>query len=1095
MLEILYGTAGTGKTAELYRRLKGHIQTGTQAYVLVPEQFSMETERKVIQTLGVSAQTRIEVLTFSRLCNLVLNRMGPLRMQYVDSAGKLLLAQCALQVCEKDLTLLAANVQQRGFAEILVSTVSECKRYGVSPKQLKHAAEQSERPELRDKLNDISLLYETYQKLMSERFSDAEDNLSLILPKLTHCEFLQGTLYIQHFKSFTPVELSTVVQLMKRLNIVLLADCDDPETEDGVFAAAANTIRQMTQQAKAENIPITPPVPYTQECKFAHNPALLHLKREFFQPAPQAFTGGAQNSVFLAAPRNFDREVTECARTIVRLCRTEGYRMQDFLILTRSAEPYLALIDTTFQLYDIPVFIDCKHSMARNPLIRFLTGLTDCLVYGFSIERVMTMARTGLVSLSWDEIDMFENYVLATGVGHAMWNSKDEWTYNPDENQFDLEIVNRVRKVLSHPVRLMTDACRGRKTMSDICTALLSCIEQCGLSEKIGALCADFLASGKPALAEEYRQVWNTNLSLIAQMNDTLGSEPTTFSKFGELYVSMCAAVEVGTVPAAIDQVVVSEIDRFRSADAKVVFVLGANEGSFPKNITQEGIFSDRDRTELQEHNIALAPSLFHQAQEEQTLIYQVLTAPQDKLYLFSPSADKDGNGLLPSEIITKIKRFLFPNILVYVPDEDETALPEGYLPALDELAARLSEYGGEVSALPPVWQTIYQYYQSREDARSVLEKLQSIRERKGEQEQLTLQQVKQLYQEPLRLSVTKLEKYNECAFAFFMRYGLVVNPRLEAGFAANSMGSVLHEVLAEYFGTIQRRGIRYADIEKDACIAEVETLTEKSAQKSEEILYNSSFYYKYMVMRMKGIASATAWEIVKFYRQSKFRPAGFEIRIGENGSIAPVKLTPKNGAAVVNGFIDRADMAEIDGEKYISILDYKSSEKDMNEELADAGIRIQPLIYAKAMCEEMSGTSPAAVLYMKMDDPIVSAETALSDEELDSKRHNEIRIKGWVVGSDSVSAAFESGESADKFLPTSKNAVLDKEDFLQKIEKAYQKITLSAEEILAGNIAARPYVSKAHDACAYCDYSGICLWQDSPERENRSNDSVQGQN
>nr|QGT51005.1 ATP-dependent helicase/deoxyribonuclease subunit B [uncultured Firmicutes bacterium] len=1094
MLQILYGTVGTGKTAELYRRLEEHIKSGTRAYILVPEQFSMETERSVITKLGVSAQTQIEVLTFSRLCNLVLSRRGPLRMQYVDSAGKLLLARRALQACEKELGQLSANVQQRGFAEILVSTISECKRYGVTPEQLKRAAEQTDRDELKRKLADIALLYETYQKLMSERFSDAEDNLSLILPKLADCDFLQGSLYIQHFKSFTPVELSAVAGIMKRMDVIFLADCDDLSAEVGVFAAVATTVRQLRQQAEREGIAVAPPLAFTQECKFAQNPALLHLKCEFFQPSPQSYEE-EQRSVYLLAPRNYDREVTECARTIVRLCRTEGYRMQDFLVLARSVENYLPLINATFPLYDIPVFIDCKHSIARNPLIRFLSGLLDCLSYGLNIERIMTMARTGLFPLTWDEVDVFENYVLAAGVNHAMWNSKDAWSYNPDVDQFDLEIVNRVRECLMTPVRLMTDACRGRKTVSDICTALLVCMEQCKLSESVSALCADFLANGKPAVAEEYRQVWNANLSLIAQINDTLGSEAITFVKFTEWYNAMCAAVEVGTVPAAIDQVTVSEIDRFRNADAKVVFVLGVNEGSFPKSITQEGILSDRDREELHGRGIELAPSLFAKAQEEQTLIYRVLTAPQDKLYLSCPSADKDGNGLVPSEIITKIKKELFPNISVYVPDEDTEALPEGRRPALDELAVRLSECGGNCSALPPVWQQIYYYYWDQEDTRPVLEHLQTVRERKGAPEQLTLRQVKQLYEEPLRLSVTKLEKYNECAFAFFMRYGLVINPRLESGFAANSMGFVLHEVLSEYFASIQQQKINYADITKESCVAQVEALTENSAQKSEKILYHTSFYYKYMVMRMKGIASATAWEIVKFYRQSQFRPAGFEIRIGDGGVVPPVKLTPSRGEAVVNGFIDRADMAEIDGQKYISILDYKSSDKNMNEELANAGIRIQPLIYAKAMCEQEPNAAPAAVLYMKMDDPIVSADTTPSEEELDSKRHDEIRIKGWVVGDETVAAAFESGDGTDKFLPNTKGSVLDKEDFSNKIESAYRKITLSAEEILEGNIAAEPYVSKAHDSCAYCDYSSICLWKDSPDKKKRSDDSVQGQN
>ena len=125
MLNIIYGTDGSDK--DLY--IKNKIKTAKDSvWILVPEQFSLSAEKSVIQDFGIAAQTRIKVITFSRLCNLVLSKLGPLRLKYIDGAGRQIIAARTIRAVRKKMTYLASAVTRRGFSSEIVSLVSEFKR-------------------------------------------------------------------------------------------------------------------------------------------------------------------------------------------------------------------------------------------------------------------------------------------------------------------------------------------------------------------------------------------------------------------------------------------------------------------------------------------------------------------------------------------------------------------------------------------------------------------------------------------------------------------------------------------------------------------------------------------------------------------------------------------------------------------------------------------------------------------------------------------------------------------------------------------------------------------------------------------------------
>lgn len=1073
MFNIIYGLDGSDRDAYTQNRILSAMSEGKTSWILVPEQFSMFTERSVIKQFGISAQTHIKVITFSRLSSLVLSKLGPLRTQYINDAGKQILAARTIRALKGRLGKLSASLRKTGFSSTVVGLASEFKRYGVTPDVLTCVAENDDNPEFSAKLADISLILETFNNFLKNQAADAEDNLSLISSKIKDCDFLRGELYIMHFRSFTPVEYTVIGEIMKLMDVCAVMCCDNVSSPSALFAPVASTCRALTEIAEANGIECTTPI-----CRdtLSGEEALLHLSSNYFKPRPQVYPK-TPDSICLYQVANRYREVETAADLILKLCRTENRKFSDFLILARNTADYNRIMPAIFESRGIDVFLDTRRSILTKPLVTMICSVLDILSYGYSYDRVMSLARTGLLNLTDAETDIFENYLLSVNPSHAMWEQK-EWTYCPSD--YDLSVINRARNVLIKPVESISSRLSGRKTASDICKAILDCLEEHELSEKIKAICNDFETRNMPYLAEEYRQVWNSVISVISQISALMDDEYITYADFGELFKSACGGISVGMTPQTQGSVIFSPIDLFRSSNTPVVIVLGLTEGVFPANHTSEGILSDAERDKLFKQGIVLAPGAESKRNEEQLLIYSTLTAAKEKLFLFSPMSGNDGKPLELSPIVRKIQTKIFPEITLCYPDAANDILKgaEGKPAAFETLCSILSDNNGDKQLFSPAARELYNYFEN-DDVYSpqLIQVLSAIQAK--EPDKLSRSAVEAIYGKTLSLSVSRLEKYNACAFSYFLNYGLYLSEREKSSIEPRGMGNIQHAALYGYFTTLKENDIDYTDITKESCYGDIYKLVKKEALAEAELLYESSAYYKYVVSRMQGIAARTAWEVVKFYRSSLFRPVGYEIKIGTNGLIPSISIENDNGdkIAFVKGIIDRADSAVINGRTYISIIDYKSSPKSLDARLSEAGVNIQPLLYSDIVCKRMNA-SPAAMLYMQMTDPIVSDSKLKSDTDAEIERvsNGNIKFGGWLNDSaDVVSGYSRGGENGENYTPGGKSSLVEESELLRRISAANKKIKDSAIGIHSGNIKAEPYIDNLYNACTYCLFGGIC--------------------
>jgi len=1076
MLNFICGTSEVNKVQEIYRRAKEDAAAGRNVFILVPEQYSMNAEKNLISTLGISAQNKIQILTFSRLCNLIFSKMGPLRTNYIDKAGKHIMTRRALLLSANELSFFKRNINQRGFVTLVSSAISEFKRYGVTTDSLFLAADKTSDPRLSLKLRDLSVIYKKFNSLVAENHSNSEDNLSMIIPKIKSADFLGGSFYINLFRSFTPTEYAVLAEIMKKADVTVALCTDKTDGFSDIFSAQIHTYKTLAEKAKEQGIPFSSPVFINEDSSLY--PDLLHLKQNFFSYSPRAFDGKPAH-IHLLRPDNYYDEVVCCARLIRRLVRECGYTFNDILILTGGMESYELLIPQIFEEYDITFFLDKKTALSESPLMRMILSVLEILAYGFSYERIMRIARSGFFPVSREDTDIFENYILAAAITPSGFNTRKDWAFNPDAAAFDMEYINCIKKSLIHPVLDLSDMFSGRKTPKTIVENLFSWMTALNIPEIVNKKISLLRDTLDPEAAEQLRMVWNSFIAVSNQISDYMQSEFFTFAEFYELFSSACSELSFGIVPPTQDKVVISPVDLFRSTGCKVVILLGALEGVFPRSINREGLFSDAERLILSETGLTLAPDNLTGQREEQFLVYSVLTTPQNQLFVFAPLSDRDGKSLKPSDIVYTLKSDLFPDLKELSSNHNVLSLFESRKAAFRNLSEELFKNSCDKNSLSPLWKAVFEKFSAAPQYSKQLDAIFKMHSSQKNTYAISPDTAKKLYGDSLIMSVSKLEKYNACAFSYFMQYGLLAAPRLLGGLKPTDTGTLLHSVLCDYFKKKSKENADYSRISREDCFEEISVLVDTASQKLNESLYANSNYYKYMMLRMKNIATSTAWKLIRFYSQSDFRPSGFEISFGENGKFPSYTLDTTHGKVLLKGFIDRVDSAEFSGQSYISITDYKSSERKLDMDLAGAGIHFQPLIYANALSKHLPDVQIAAMFYLQMNDPIIQCSSLPTDYEWEKGMNDGIKAHGIILDDAAVIQAVDKSygeKDAIHYIECSAKSLIQKELLEEELKAADKKAAETAENILDGKIDINPLFISGFDPCQFCPYSGICL-------------------
>ena len=197
----------TGRDAALrpimYREMAGALQMGRRAYLLVPEQYTLEAEMEAMSALRLPGSFDFQVLSPARLFSRTFEAVGRPAQTRVDERGRVTLLSALMD----GLPLTRyQNAQRRpGFVQRMAAEIARCKQTGLTAESLRRAAEEIGQSGLSDKLRDTACVWEEYEKALSGRFLDGEDERQRALERLPQADFLENaSIWARGFELVSP---------------------------------------------------------------------------------------------------------------------------------------------------------------------------------------------------------------------------------------------------------------------------------------------------------------------------------------------------------------------------------------------------------------------------------------------------------------------------------------------------------------------------------------------------------------------------------------------------------------------------------------------------------------------------------------------------------------------------------------------------------------------------------------------------------------------------------------------------------------------------------------------------------------------------
>lgn len=1084
-LRIIYGRAGTGKSEYCYREIAEKIKSDNQILIITPEQFSFTAEKKLMEAIDTNAVFNAEVVTLSRMAYRVINEIGGRTETNLSKCGKAMLIYSILNNNKKELKLIGKNDEN---VDMLDTAITEFKKHGISIEQLKQEIDKQEDIYLKNKLTDLSLVYEGFENQLSGKYIDETDLLTILSENIENTDMFNNQyIYIDEFAGFTKQEYQIIEKLILVANQVTVTICIDelhipknPNTD--IFYSNENTVNKLFEIAqncgtKVEEIKLE------NKYRFKSN-ELKHLEENLYENRPCKYTNKVENiKLFLA--KNQYSEIEEVAKNILKLVRDNGYRYKDISIITKNIANYSSLARAIFDKYDIPIFIDENRDLNQNIIIQYILSVLEIFTKNWSYESVFNYIKTGFSNIEEDEIFKLEKYCLKWGIKQNKW--KKEFTYGKyeEKDKTEIERLEKIRKDIVNPLMKLKSDIDNDKTAEGISKSIYKFLVEENIAEKINKKIEELEKVGQVDLVKEYQSSLQTILDILDEIVLVFSDDKMTIDKYAQILKVGFKNSNLTKIPGTQDQVIMGDVDRSRSHKVKAIFIIGLNDGEFPSVHKDEGFLNDLDRETLKQNGIELAKGTIENLYEDNFNIYKAFSTAEEKLYLLYSSSDVQGKALRPSMLINKIKK-IYPML------QEESDVIETKAEVLnkkttyDELIIQLSKLK-EQDEIDKVWYYVYDYYKKDTEWNTKLEQNLKGLNYTNIPEKIEQTNIDKLYGNTLVTSISKLERYRSCPFSYYLQYGLKIKPEEELKIQTLNTGTFIHEIIDEFFGTVREAGIKLAEITDEQLAEIINKIIDEKLKQSQNYIFTSTAKYRALVVRLKKIIQKALKYIIGTLVQSRFEVLGTEVEFGENGKYKPIRLTLEDGKRIeIIGKIDRIDTAQSEDGRYLRIIDYKSSAKNIDLNEVYAGLQIQLLTYLDAACKE-EDLMPAGVLYFSMLEQMIKADKRMEQEEIEEKIRANFKMKGLILADVNVvklhDKKLEKGSSAlvpayiDKEgnLSEKKTSGVTAEQFEELQKYMYIVIKQISKEILGGNIDLKPYYKDKKTPCKYCDYKSVC--------------------
>jgi len=1113
-LGFVFGASGSGKTEYiLHYFLEGAPKDLKKNwFLIVPEQDTLAMQRRITghRFNRGGGILNIDVLSFNRLAYRVFEELNISinDMTIIDDMGKVMIIRAVAESVKGKLRLYQRELNKTGFLAELKSQISEFYQYRITPDMIDAAAEHADSTYTRNKLHDLALIYQEFQDYMSQHgYITQEEILDQLYKHMPDSELLKDAIVaFDGFTGFTPVQLNILEEILPVARETLVT-CDvsidardsiyDVRGPEDLFYLSRQTIKKLTEMAARLDVTVTSAIDvnaydaWTGETRDPHQPAyrfdtehghaLDVIERRIYRYShvdEDKTDAGDSLSIWEAA--DLRQEIEFIAAEIESLIRSGRMRYQDIGIILTDPESYRDIVYKVFSEADIPYFFDDPGSLKDSPYAEIICSALLVIDQNFTFDSVMRYLRSVPESdpILEHEIDAMDNYLRKTGI-RGVQKYEETWISKDGAES----MMEPLRKKLMEPLLNLRRKLKGRELNVTLkIAALMEFVSEIQAVDRVMCLVDELKAKGDQNRAEMIKESIGAIDTVLHEMSKLLGDAEIAPEDFKDILDAGLNQASVRVIPATMDQVVIGDLTRSRFSNPLVFFVAGLNSTQVPKADSNHKIITDRDRKLFDGLGIELAPDRVEDALIQRFYIYRALLNPSERLILSYPMKGRDGKGLKPSALIGeivnmfrdfKVRKLRGSSTRVYTIKEAERYISRELPDTISRLETEGSSYQEMLGLL---------HYLSEDDNyRDRLLKLISAAFTKYVDVDLSPQVSDELYGDMITGSITRLERYSQCAYAHFLQYGLKLSERETFEVQMFDIGNLYHSAIEKCF----RDTLSQHKIISDLTRAELKELTRKSVMDVAET-YNYGMLFdtarnQYLIHKAEDITDMTLWALSEQLKHGEFYVDGME------RSFSYIRNNMK-----LIGRIDRVDIAQDDDHVYVKIIDYKSGSTAFDLTKIYNGLQLQLVTYMSYAMSDYKNrfpkkeVLPAAMFYYRITDPVLDYKGVETYETSDKAFLNELKVDGLVnkeldivkkldrdivKDSDVLPVSIKKGEvySSKKNI-ASTGEIEALESYVDRLMQRF------AEEIKCGRISVLPMeFGSDRNACDWCPYHSVC--------------------
>ena len=1100
MLKILRGPCGAGKSREVYKSVVNDLRDGKKVCLIVPEQMALYSERTISELSGDVSELELEVLSFRRLADRVFREYGGLSYDAADKAGKALIMWRVLFDLSPYLEQFSLKDGDVSVVDLVIETIDSFRQYSITPAMLDKAAEKVRESDkiLYAKLRELSLIYSGYTGYTKYEFDDVADELTKLAEVLKTNAFFDGySVYFDGFDGFVPQQYAVIREIMRQSELVSVSLSCVAEDKTGLFDTTQKTLVMLKKLAGDLDIKAEETV-FEEQIEIRSDDVRFLSSNFWKHVSSPASTDRDIKDVRMIECSNEFEECEFVSNDILRRVREENCRFRDFTVIARDAGQYEGLIDSYFSNAGIPFFMSKREDVTTKPVFKMILSALAIKKNNWDYPDVISYVKSGLSSLTHEECDLIENYAVVWNIRGKGWTGEHEWNMNPDglfskitdAGRNKIDRLNAIRKKIVDPLFKFFDSFE-KGTVREMTMALFDFLTENGVREKIAEKASYYGGRNENELRNETLLLWDTLVSGLDKAVRFCGDMTVGYDDYNSMLKLLLSKTDFGSIPASVDEVLIGSASSLRSGRNRHVYLIGVNEGVFPKAVAENKVFSDRELNDLLSFDLYINPDTAERSSDELFYFYKCISSASDTLTLSYPVSGLTGESKKRSFAAERVNSVFGGRIL----KEYSSFSPES---RVQSRTAALKLYSLEKGT--PFGDAIYDVLSEDGKFKNAIEAFSTPLDASGDR--IEIKTAQKLYKDKIKASQSRIERFVKCRFAYHANYILGLNAGKKAEFRANDKGTFVHFLLEKFLYRVTSGGKeKIGKVSREEIEKITDELTDEYVCKLDEVSSFGTEKLKRLLRRLRKLIILLLNNIVAEFGQSLFTPAYFELVISDSdkGRVRPYEIELENGRKIsVNGVVDRVDTMK-DGEKlYFRVVDYKTNKEDFNMKNVEKGLDMQMFLYMLALWKGKDGflakdncindpdknVIPAGVLYFPAKLPNLGKNGAklwISEEEASNAAERTLKRRGVVLDDPAIIRAMES-EVESKYIPvkynlsgdynTSSTSVMTLEQFGELAEKIDGVLIKLAGEMLNGMANANPINGSV---CGFCDFKPCC--------------------